>query len=274
MSASMNKVGVVGWPVEQSVSPAMHNAAFAALGMTDWFYDRIAIPPEILALSLRELSDHGYIGVNITVPHKQAALALVKADPLARKVGAVNTILFRRKAGTNTDVAGFIDDLKAHGVKVKGERVLILGAGGAARAAAYGLLQAGVGDIGFINRTPEAVFKLANDLAFEPMIMSHGVATMFDPSLIIQCTSVGMAPNVDQSIWPKGEQFPKGCTVYDMVYRPRRTAFMAQAEKAGCRVLGGLGMLVRQGAASFKYWTGVEPPVEVMREAAQKALGV
>jgi shikimate dehydrogenase len=274
MSAAMNKVGVVGWPVDQSVSPAMFNAAFAALGMHDWFYDRIAIPPEILALSLRELSDHGYIGVNITVPHKEAALALVKADPLARDVGAVNTIVFRRKAGTNTDVAGFIDDLRAHDVTVKGERVLILGAGGAARAAAYGLLQEGVGALGFACRTAERALKIGQDFHFEPTILPVGEAGTFAPSLIVNCTPLGMMPNVETSPWPDETPFPRGITVYDMVYRPAPTRFVRQAEAAGIRAIGGLGMLVRQGAASFRYWTGVEPPVEVMREAAQKALGL
>ncbi|HYO88927.1 MAG TPA: shikimate dehydrogenase [Candidatus Limnocylindrales bacterium] len=272
MSATTKKVGIIGWPVEHSVSPAMHNAAFAALGMTDWFYDRMAIPADILKPTLRVLADQGYVGVNVTVPHKEAVLQYIKPDKLAKRVGAINTIDFRNRIGRNTDVAGFMNDLEAHRVKVKGERVLILGAGGAARAAAYGLLQVGVGEIGFINRTPESVFKLAADLAFEPMIMSHGMADMFDPSLIVNCTSLGMAPGVDQSPWPKGEPFPKGVTVYDMVYRPRRTAFMAQAERAGVRALGGLGMLVHQGAAAFRVWTGVEPPIDVMLRAAEQAL--
>ncbi len=273
MNAPIHKLGVVGWPVEHSIGPAMFNAAFEALRMTDWFYDKIAIPPEILSLSLRELSNHGYVGVNLTVPHKEPALALVKANQLAREVGAVNTIDFRRKAGTNTDVAGFMGDLEAHGVKVKGERVIILGAGGAARAAVYGLLQAGVGDIGFSNRTPERVFKMAKDLNFEPMIMSVGAADVYDPTLIINCTPVGMFPHMDESPWPNDVPIPRSVTVYDMIYRPARTKFMQQAEASGCLVIGGLGMLVRQGAAAFKYWTGVEPPVEVMMDAAQKALG-
>lgn len=274
MNTPVHKVGVVGWPVEHSISPAMFNAAFEALGMTDWFYDRLAIPPDILKLSLRELADHGYVGVNVTVPHKEAAVPLVKANTLARAVGAVNTIDFRRKSGTNTDVAGFMGDLEAHGVPVKGETVLILGAGGAARAATYGLLEAGAGDIGFISRTPERVFKLAEDLKFEPLIMSMEAMDMFAPSLIINCTPVGMYPHGDESPWPGSVPFPRGVTVYDMVYRPAPTKFMRQAEAAGCRAIGGLGMLVGQAAASFQLWTGVKAPVEVMRAAAEKALGL
>lgn len=274
MSTPIHKVGVIGWPIEHSISPAMFNAAFNALGMTDWIYERLAIPPDILKLSLRELADHGYIGVNVTTPHKKAAVPLVKANKLARDVGAVNTIDFRRKSGTNTDVVGFIDDLKANGVQIEGEIVMILGAGGAARAAAYGLLEAGVGDIGFANRTPEPIFEIAKDLKFEPMIMSIGAVDMFEPSLIVNCTPVGMYPNTDASLWPADTRFPRGATVYDMVYRPTPTKLMRQAEAAGCRVIGGLGMLVRQGAASFRLWTGVEAPVDVMRAAAEEALGL
>ncbi|PJF23858.1 MAG: shikimate dehydrogenase, partial [Phototrophicales bacterium] len=108
---AQKRVGVIGYPIEHSISPAMHNAAFKALGMDDWLYDKIAIPPDILKLGLHELRDHGYVGVNVTIPHKQAAMVLVKPDEIAQAVGALNTIDFRTNAATNTDVQGFIDDL-------------------------------------------------------------------------------------------------------------------------------------------------------------------
>ena len=139
----MNRVGVIGFPVEHSLSPIMHNAAFAALGMSDWLYDAMAIPPDILRLGLREPRDHGYIGINVTVPHKEAVMAYVRPDEKARAIGAVNTIDFRSNIGTNTDADGFIEDLRANGVALDGQRVLVLGAGGAARAAVYGLAGAG-----------------------------------------------------------------------------------------------------------------------------------
>ncbi|KXK15859.1 MAG: shikimate 5-dehydrogenase [Chloroflexi bacterium OLB15] len=151
----MNKVGAIGWPIEHSLSPVMHNAAFQALGMHDWFYDKIAIPPDIVKLSLRELRDHDYIGINVTVPHKQAVMPYVKADAVAKAIGAVNTIDFRDNTGTNTDCAGFMDDLAANGIKAAGETVVVLGAGGAARAAVYGLAQAGA-RILIVNRTMRA----------------------------------------------------------------------------------------------------------------------
>ncbi|MFN8379211.1 MAG: shikimate dehydrogenase [Anaerolineae bacterium] len=272
MSWPIRKVGVVGWPVEHSISPAMHNAAFAALGMTDWLYDRMAIPPDILRLSLREFVDHGYVGVNITVPHKEAALALTRPDELAKAVGAVNTIDFRTRTGTNTDVIGFISDLQSNDVPLKNEQVLLLGAGGAARAAAYGLVRAGA-RLAIANRTPERAERLKADLGIDAAILKLDELTQFVPSLIVNCTTVGMYPHIDQSPWPDDIPFPSDVTAYDMVYRPRRTRFLEQAEAAGARAIGGLGMLVRQGAASFRIWTGVEPPVDVMTRAAEAALG-
>ena len=149
----MTDVGVIGFPIEHSLSPAMHNAAFKALGL-DWEYDKYAIPPDIIRISLREFSDHGFVGLNVTVPHKQAVMPYVKPDAIARAVGAVNTIEFRHNTGTNTDVGGFMDDLRAHGVSPAGMQVVVLGAGGAARAAVYGLANAGA-RLTLINRTPE-----------------------------------------------------------------------------------------------------------------------
>lgn len=272
MNWPIRKVGAVGWPIDHSLSPAMHNAAFAALGMTDWLYDKIAIPPDILKLSLRELADHGYIGVNLTVPHKEAALSLTRPDDLARAVGAVNTIDFRTRVGTNTDVIGFISDLRAHGVPIEGQRVLLLGAGGAARAAAYGLARAGA-SLAIANRTPDRAARLIADLGLDARLLMLEDAAAYTPSLIVNCTSVGLFPKVEESPWPDALPFPVGVTAYDMVYRPRRTRFLAQAEAAGGRAIGGLGMLVRQGAAAFRIWTGIEPPVDVMTQAAERALG-
>ena len=120
----MPRVGVIGWPIEHSLSPAMHNAAFAALGMHDWHYDKMAIPPDVLAYSLRELQRHGYAGVNVTVPHKEAVMRHVLADTTAQMIGAINTIDFRSGMGTNTDVTGFLDDLSAHGINIRGARVV------------------------------------------------------------------------------------------------------------------------------------------------------
>ncbi len=267
----MNKVGVIGWPVDHSLSPVMHNAAFAALGMTDWFYDKMAIPPDIVGLSLRELRDHGFTGINVTVPHKQAVMRYVTADERAQAIGAVNTIDFRANVGTNTDVSGFMDDLAAHGVEIAGQNVIVLGAGGAARAAVYGLAQAGA-NVAIVNRTPEKTEQLISDLGVDAMPMTFEKAAKGKAALIVNCTSVGMYPKIDDSPWTDEVPFPPRVTVYDMVYRPQTTKLMRQAEANGGRAIGGLGMLVRQGAAAFSIWTGQEAPVDVMFAALEEAL--
>jgi shikimate dehydrogenase len=267
----VNKVGIIGWPIEHSLSPAMHNAAFAALGMTDWHYDKMAIPPDIVGLSLRELRDHGYIGINVTVPHKEAVMRYVKADQQAQLIGAVNTIDFRTNMGTNTDVTGFMQDLSAHGIDVAGKNAIVLGAGGAARAAVYGLANAGA-TIAVVNRTPEKAEKLIQDLGGHAMPMTLERAVRGKVSLVVNCTSVGMYPNVNESPWNENIPFPQGITVYDMVYRPGVTKLMQQAGAAGGRAVGGAGMLVRQGAAAFSIWTGREAPVEVMFAALRNEL--
>jgi shikimate dehydrogenase len=273
-----NRVGVIGWPVEHSLSPAMHNAAFAALGMTDWRYELVPVPPDIVAYSLRVLrTEGGYTGVNVTVPHKQAVMAHVRPDDRARALGAANTIDFRNNTATNTDVAGLIGDLEAHRVPLKGENAIVLGAGGAARAAVYGLTLAGA-NVVVVNRTSQKANVMLADLALSANIHSANVlpleeAAQRDVSLIVNCTPVGMWPHVDASPWPEDVPIPHGVTLYDTIYRPERTRLMEQVESAGGQAIGGLGMLVRQGALSFEIWTGVVPPFDVMLDAAQLALG-
>jgi shikimate dehydrogenase len=267
----MNRVGVIGWPVSHSISPAMHNAAFAAMGLTEWSYELLPIPPDIIKQGLRELRDHGFTGVNVTVPHKQAVMPFVKPDERARAVGAVNTIDFRDNRGTNTDIAGFIDDLKANAVTLANANVLVLGAGGAARAAVYGLAHEGA-NIGVINRTTEKAQQMIDDLGVDARVMTFDDTDDWYVDLIVNCTLVGMWPNVDDCPWPEEVSFPEGVTVYDMVYRPETTRLMDKAEAHGGRAIGGLGMLVRQGAAAFQIWTGVKAPVEVMFEAAREGL--
>jgi shikimate dehydrogenase len=271
-----SKVGVIGWPVTHSISPAMHNAAFQSLGL-DWSYELVPIPPDIVRQSLRILRDEGgFIGINVTVPHKQAVMPYVSPDERARAIGAVNTIDFRSNLGTNTDAVGFVDDLKAHGVQLSSANVILLGAGGAARAAVYGLALEGA-QVTVVNRTPQKAQVMLADLQISAGIKNVAVKTLdeaaeMDTSLIVNCTSVGMWPKVDESPWIEGVPFPKGVTVYDMVYRPQVTHFMRQAEANGGQAIGGLGMLVRQGAAAFKIWTDQDAPVEVMYAAAQLAL--
>jgi shikimate dehydrogenase len=272
----MNKVGLIGWPVAHSLSPAMHNAAFKALGMDDWEYDTMAIPPDIAHMGLREPMRHGYIGVNVTVPHKQMAMKYVRPDELARAVGAVNTVRFADMLGTNTDVTGFIEDLKAYDVALEGMTALVLGAGGAARAAVYGLRREGASVI-VVNRTRETAQRMLADLTISAGVRDVPVMTLDEAAeqsldLIVNCTSAGMWPNVETTPWIEGVPFPEGITLYDMVYIPQKTTLMAQCEAAGGRAIGGLGMLVRQGAAAFEIFTGQEAPLGVMFAAAEVGL--
>ncbi len=271
----VQKVGLIGWPVEHSLSPVMHNAAFKALGM-DWTYDAMAIPPDIARYGIREPMRYGYIGINVTIPHKQEAMKLITPDAVARAVGAVNTIDFRDLTGTNTDVAGLIGDLNAHDVPLNGARVMVLGAGGAARSAVFGLKQQGA-YVTVVNRTLEKAQVMLADLAVSAGINDVQVKTLDEAAespvdLIINCTSAGLWPDVDATPWIEGVPFPSGVMVYDMIYRPQQTRLMAQAQANGGRAIGGLGMLVRQGAESFKIWTGVDAPLEVMFQAARAAL--
>ncbi len=268
---SEHRCGVIGWPVAHSVSPAMHNAAYAALGLTDWRYELLPIMPDIVKVAIKEFRDHGFIGINVTVPHKQAVLPFVRPDERSRLIGAVNTITLRDLSATNTDVAGFMDDLAAHDVDVAGQRVILLGAGGAARAAVYGLAQAGA-HVVLVNRTPEKAQQLIADLKVDAEALPLQDAIRDEVALVVNSTSVGMSPNVDESPWPDEVPFPEGAALYDMVYRPRQTKLMQAVESRGNRVIGGLGMLVRQGATAFTIWTGQPAPVDVMYAAAEAAL--
>lgn len=273
----VKKVGLIGWPVAHSISPAMHQAAFQALGLHDWRYELVPIPPDIVRQGLRALRDEGgFIGVNVTIPLKQAVMPYVRSDEQARAVGAVNTIDFRDNSGMNTDVNGFLDDLAAHGISVAGERAIVLGAGGAARAAAYGLARAGA-EVIIVNRTFSRAQDLVASLASSAGLQHITAQTLDEAAeqgarLVVNCTSAGMWPHVEETPWIEGVPFPAGAAAYDMVYRPLVTRFMRQVEAGGGQAIGGLGMLVRQGAASFARWTGQTPPLEVMFDAARAAL--
>lgn len=271
------RVGIIGFPLSHTLSPAMHNAAFAALGLDDWEYTAMAVPPDIPRHAVEEPRRHGFIGLNVTIPFKEVVMRYVRPDDKARAVGAVNTIDFRTNIGTNTDVDGFLQDLQAHAVPLQEARVLVLGAGGAARAAVYGVWQQGA-QVAVVNRTPQRAHDMLAQLALSAGLQGAQVLTLADaltwqPTLVVNCTSVGMYPDTDASPWENDVPFPSGVTVYDMVYRPRVTRLMRQAEAAGGRAVGGLGMLVRQGALAFTLWTGQPAPLDVMFAAVERALG-
>ena len=274
-------IGLIGWPVSHSFSPAMHNAAAQALGL-NWVYVPLPVPPEKLATAVSSLSALGFRGINITVPHKQTVIPLLdELKPGAQAIGAVNTVVVGadgRLTGHNTDWSGFLADLQAHEVPVAGRDCLILGAGGSARAVAYGLATAGA-QVHLLARRIAQAESLIADLrpslpqatfTSQPLTQLADVAAKFSAPLIINCTPLGMTPHEASSPWPADAPFPSGATVYDLVYNPRRTQLMQQAESAGCQAINGLGMLVQQGTKAFALWTGQEPDTAVMRQAIQQ----
>ena len=258
--------GVLGHPVAHSRSPAMHNAAFRALGL-DWRYVRLPVPPELLGETVRALGRSGYRGANVTIPHKQAALAAAdEASEPARAIGAANTLTFAEGGGVeadNTDAGGLLDAL---GQSPEGLRCLVLGAGGAGRAAAWALREAGAAEVTVWNRTPERARAMAADL---------GVAHTDRPGradLIVNATSVGLEPGLDateaiEALGLAGVSPPP--RLVDMAYGAQPTALCAWAARAGAHVVDGLEVLVRQGARSFRIWTGQDAPLDVMRSAAR-----
>lgn len=282
ITANTKLVGLLGWPVSHSVSPLMHNAAFATLGL-DWRYVPLPVDPQrpdAVRRAVLGLPALGMVGANVTVPHKQAVMPFVdRLLPAAQAIGAVNTLVVEPDGsltGDNTDAGGFVADLAEHGVKPAGCRVLLLGAGGSARAVAYGLAFAGVQSIAVVNRTLAAAEALAARL--QPLFPDCALAAGFLPDdvaqiaptadLIINCTSLGMTPNSETTPWPAGISFRPGQVVYDLVYNPPQTVLLRQATEDGAQAIGGLGMLVWQGALAFERWTGRPAPVDAMRGAA------
>jgi shikimate dehydrogenase len=282
MTAQRTEVHLIGWPVEHSLSPAMHTAAFRALGL-DWRYTLRPVAPGQVEPAIAALRVAGCRGANVTVPHKSAVLAHLDAlSDEAQAIGAVNTIVRHgsRLSGHNTDAAGFLAALHAAGFDPARRRALLLGAGGGARAVAYALARSGCA-VTLYNRSPERAAHLARDLL--PAALGAPVAALppgirlaaLDPAafdLLVNATPVGMWPHIQASPWPESLPIPAHWLVCDLVYRPRATRLLWQARRSGARALGGLEMLVHQGARALELWTGRPPPLEVMRAAAQDAL--
>lgn len=267
----MIRAGVVGWPVSHSRSPLLHGFWLSEYGI-DGTYEAIAVPPEELKSRLLALAAEGYAGVNITVPHKEAAFALATelgvADDVATRIGAVNTLRFKNgkiTLATNTDCTGFIANLKAGAPKWEpaDTRALVLGARGAARGVIIGLIDAGVRSIEILNRTREKAVALADALAGEPCEILVGewenAAAMAGANLLVNTTSLGMKGepplNVDLT------DLPKDAIVTDIVYNPLETPLLKNARARGLTTVDGLGMLLHQAAPGFEMWFGKKPEV-------------
>lgn len=262
-------LAVAGWPVGHSRSPQMMTAALAELGL-DWRYLMLPLAPERFAATVAALPGSGYVGLNVTIPHKLAALELADtATDAAASVGAANTLSFGRDGGVeadNTDAGGLLD---AIGDPMDDKRALVLGAGGAGRAAAWALREAGA-DVAVWNRTAERAAALARELD-----VRH--AERYEaPDVLVNATSVGLSPKLAESAVLEAFDIAKGGEVpallVDLVYGDEPTALCAWAQRGGAVVIDGLEVLVRQGARSLERWTGESAPLEVMRAAARGAI--
>jgi shikimate dehydrogenase len=260
----MKRLAVVGYPLGHTLSPRIQGAAIQALGL-ELSYEARETAPDRLGGFIEELRGPGWLGCNVTVPHKQAVMPfLAEISDEARAIGAVNTILNReaRLSGHNTDAAGFLADAEEHFGPVAGRRVLVLGAGGAARAVCFALRNR-ADRVWVLNRHAGRADKLVDDLGG---VLQAGTAEQLrECQLIVNCTSAGL--HGEDSPIPD-EWVPEGSQLYDLIYNPAVTRLMRVVVDRGGRAVNGLGMLVRQAAAAFQIWTGLEPPLKVMFEAA------
>jgi shikimate dehydrogenase len=275
----VKRLAVIGQPVAHSRSPAMHSAAFEALGIDDeWTYGAIELSPEDFPCRVSELPADGYVGANVTVPHKQAALAIAdEASDVAFAIGAANTLSFRDGDifAENTDAPGFLASLPE---RPAGMRALVMGAGGAARAVLWALAREGA-DVYVWNRTPARAREVAAQFRVTALATGDWRLGTGDFDLLVNATSVGM----DGSTTPNGADsdlkgLPIGAddlsdtqVVVDLVYASGETDLTRAARGRGAAVVDGLEVLVRQGAESFRIWTGLTPPLDVMREAAKNS---
>lgn len=269
------RAAVIGKPVGHSLSPAIQNAAFQVTGFPAW-YEAIEVEPDEIAAFFTLLRGPRWLGVNVTIPHKEMAARLVdERSAHAERAGAVNTIVRSgdRLVGHNTDIPGFLRALRDEAkFEPAGVVAVILGAGGAARACAVALADAGADRIVVINRDPARAERLVAELGLaqvETVAAEQAAAACQAADLLVNATAVGMrgGPAPDAVPVPVG-WLPRSGLVYDLVYRPTETPLLRAAMARGLSVLGGLAMLVYQGASAFELWTGLAAPVERMRAAA------
>ena len=285
ISGRTRVLGVFGCPVEHSLSPAMHNAALTHLGL-DYTYLPFSVRPEALECALHSLTSLGIVGVNLTIPHKESGLAFVdEVTDEAEEVGAINTVhcLDGRLIADNTDGLGFYRPLTECGFKVRGKNVVVLGAGGAARSVVFRLSREGAKQIWIANRSRERADNLmaavlmsgngASQVATISLDDSDGVArAILASELLVQTTRLGMYPDVGSQPPLPADCLHRNLLVYDLVYNPIETSLMAEARLRGCTVLGGVKMLVYQGAAALERWIGTWPPTDVMERAVVAVL--
>jgi shikimate dehydrogenase len=279
----MQYLGVIGEPGKKSLSPVFQQAALDVLNL-ELKYEAWPTPPNGLHTRITGLRAPTVLGANVTIPHKEAVLPLLdEVDGLVRRVGAVNTIINHegRLFGHNTDVEGFLRALGDAGFDPAGAEVVIAGAGGAARAVVVGLADAGARSAAIINRTIGRAERLVSELSSDSAIALTALEATAEnwanvaarAELLVNCTSLGTAGTSEENASPiPADVIRPEMLIYDLVYRPADTRLLRDARERGAITLGGLPMLIYQGAASLKIWTGRDAPVDVMRRAAEGAL--
>ena len=277
LSGTTQIVGIFGWPVAHSFSPRMHNAAFRELGL-DWAYVPFPTPPEKLGDAIRGFRAMGFRGANVTIPHKEKVIEFLDGlSPLSEKMGTVNTLYWEgdRLMGTTTDPWGCLENLRRAGFQPQNQDIALIGCGGAARAISFA----------FACEHPEmpitVVFRRedgdqAQRLQRELLGKTQAAVSLFpleefenragNFELVVNATPVGMHPNEGAVPFPTTRLHDGQC-VLDIVYNPRRTQLLAEAQRHGCKTVEGLGMLLHQGAKSFELWTGKQAPVDAMARA-------
>lgn len=279
-------LGVIGHPVEHSLSPLMHNAALEYLGL-DYVYLPFPIKPDDLPKAIQGFSAIGVMGFNVTIPHKQVIIDCLSAiHPIAKSVGAVNTVLRKDNhwIGTNTDIEGFIAPLQSTYRRNWSQTIaVILGNGGAARAVVAGCAQLGCAEIRVVGRNVQKLEEFRNswgNLALEFNLKVHRWEELSSliplANLLVNTTPIGMHPNVEQSPLSASQMrnLPPGAIAYDLIYTPNPTRFLQQARQQGAITIDGLEMLVQQGAAALRIWLDLESvPVDIMRQTLRNHLG-
>jgi len=279
-SSGTKLIAIIGDPVEHSLSPAMHNAAFDALDL-DYVYMALRVPSGALEGAIATARVLKMAGMNVTHPHKIKIQSLLdKLDKSAELVGAVNTVKNDRGKliGYNTDGAGAVRALKSEAGELAGRRVLLLGAGGAARAIAFSLVKEGA-KLNIANRTTSRAKELTaairksigTNVGLINLNRKELSETIKNTDIIINATTIGMHPNVNHTLLT-ADLMHKGLIVNDIVYEPLQTRLLTEAKKAGARTVTGLGMLIHQAALSFEIWTGRRAPIKVMTAAAKREL--
>ena len=280
ISGEIKICGIIGDPLEHTMSPVMHNAAFDKMGV-DYLYIPFRVEKEKLGRAIEGMRALNIRGLNVTIPHKVAVIQFLdELDDLAEKIGAVNTIVNDDGVltGYNTDATGFLQALLNRGIEPKGKNVVVLGAGGASRAISFILAERG-SNLVILNRTVDKARiwadRISNIFQRETEVLKldreNLAKALSKADILVNATSVGMSPNIDET--PVASNLLKsGMIVFDTIYNPIKTRLQTEAEEAGAITISGLDMLVWQGALAFEKWTGLKAPIELMREVVIKKL--